>query len=122
MDRTPEPRPSQPSNDYTLMEQQLYIYAQEVRQLYENERKEREALAEEKRVLESRLRELSALNNLFQQHLEHRMILDDALEHVLETLRLVVQEEIPEPARHKIMDLLRDIRRARAQTEKMPSA
>lgn len=120
MDNTAQPQQPQP-NDYTLMEQQLYIYAQEVRHLYENERKEREALAEEKLMLENRLRELSALNNLFQQHLEHRMVLDDALEQTMDTLRQIVQEELPEPMRHKLMDLLRDIRRARALTGKIAS-
>ncbi len=76
----------EPSGELEL-EEQLILYATELHTLYQEEKKEREALAEEKLVLEYKLKELSALNNLFRKHLERREQLEDALEDLDKGLR-----------------------------------
>src|SRR5687768_242189 len=74
------------------LQHQLEKYAQEFHELYWEERREREALAEEKLVLEYRLRELSALNKLFRQHMERRQHLEEVLEDVVTRLRTVLTD------------------------------
>ncbi len=59
-----------PENESALWEQQLYQYAAELQELYKLEQQERQALAEEKLVLQYRVRELNSLNQLFQVQLE----------------------------------------------------
>ncbi len=74
------------------LQRQLEMYAQELHELYWEERHEREALAEEKLVLEYRLKELSALNKLFQRHLNRRIHLEEVLEDAVTRLRDLVTE------------------------------
>lgn len=62
-----------------LNRQQLEIYAKELR---ESLKKEKELRAE----LENRVRELMALNNLFQQHLKQRFDVIDAYKELVEQL------------------------------------
>lgn len=62
-----------------LNRQQLEIYAKELR---ESLRKEQELRAE----LENRVRELMALNKLFQQHLKQRFDVIDAYKELVEQL------------------------------------
>lgn len=74
------------------LEEQLILYARELHTLYRQEKKEREALAEEKLVLEYKLRELTALNTLFQKHLARQEDLEDALERVIQGLRQLLAQ------------------------------
>lgn len=53
----------------TLGEEQLKIYAKEIAELYRQEQQLRQKLEEKNQELEQRVRELTGLNNLFQQHL-----------------------------------------------------
>ena len=52
-----------------LSEAQLENFARELQEMYRHERQLRQELEKEKLNLEQRLRELTALNQLFQQHL-----------------------------------------------------
>lgn len=81
-----------PSGDPAQLEEQLILYAKELHTLYREEKKEREALAEEKLVVEYKLRELTALNILFQKHLVRREALEDALERVVQGLRQLLAQ------------------------------
>ncbi|MEK7848901.1 MAG: hypothetical protein AAB270_08240 [Chloroflexota bacterium] len=77
-------------SDPTVWEQQLQIYAQELHDLYLEEKKYRQELAEDKLVLEYKLRELGALNKLFQQHLEHRQRVESAHQDLVAALRALL--------------------------------
>lgn len=88
---TPDTDPV-PGGDPAQLEEQLILYAKELHTLYREEKKEREALAEEKLVLEYKLRELTALNTLFQKHLARREDLEDALERVIQGLRKLLAQ------------------------------
>lgn len=105
--------------DPAVVEQQLYIYAQELSELYEREREERQALAEEKLVLEYRLKELSALNNLFQRHLEARLQLEELLQRVARALQEQVAQASRGPRRDRLQRLLSDVEQALAQAESL---
>lgn len=69
---------------------QIQLYARDLQQLYWQERKLRSDLAEEKLVLEYKVRELEALNQLFQTDLKEKHELRDAHQHLLEELRGMV--------------------------------
>ena len=73
--------------DPSFLEDQLVVYAKELHALYQEEKRERETLAEEKLVLEYKLRELTALNSLFQRHLARSEQLEDALNSMVAALR-----------------------------------
>jgi len=80
--------------DYWL--EQLAIYARDVGELYRAEQEARQKLAEEKIVLEYKIRELEALNQLFTQHLERKRRVEETLSRLLSGLRSLVQETRPE--------------------------
>ena len=63
----------QPDN---LVRQQLERYAGELRDLFHKERRSRQDLADKNQQLEQRVRELTALNRLFQEHLVERYAQD----------------------------------------------
>lgn len=71
---------------------QLEIYATELQQYYREERRLRGELEERNQQLEQRLQELTALNQLFQQHLTERFNLVDTYRWVLEQLQRLAQE------------------------------
>ncbi|MBI4312398.1 MAG: hypothetical protein HY681_11545 [Chloroflexi bacterium] len=68
------------------LEDQFQIYAKELGELYIAEQRRRAELAEEKLVLEHRVKELEALNHMFQTHLARRIALEEALQDVVEKL------------------------------------
>lgn len=75
-----------------LSRQQLEIYARELREHITNERRLRRELEERNRVLENRVRELTALNQLFQQHLRERFETLEVYRHVCERIERLAQE------------------------------
>lgn len=75
-----------------LSRQQLEIYARELREHITNERRLRRELEERNRILENRVRELTALNQLFQQHLRERFETLEAYRHVCERIERLAQE------------------------------
>ena len=83
----PKAEPAVPQNDPGIWDEQIYKYAEELQELYIVEQKERQALAEEKLVLEYRLRELSSLNQLFQKQLERMEEMTSGLRDVRDGLR-----------------------------------
>jgi len=60
-----------PNASELLSRQQLEIYARELQQHFREERRLQQQLRERNGQLEQRLRELSALNTMFQAHLKH---------------------------------------------------
>ena len=78
--------------------EQMKLYAEDLRELYRLERRRREELAEEKLILEYRLKELKALNELFQSHLKERFELEEVLKELLEELRRLAGELQGRPA------------------------
>ena len=67
---TKKDRSSPATEDMDLRQAQLY--ARDLHELYLAERQKRRELAEQKLVLEYKLRELAALNTQFQSHLKRR--------------------------------------------------
>ncbi len=70
-----------------LAMEQLKIYAKELGELYEEEKKKREELAQEKIVLEMKLKELKALNEMFQSHIEKGIEAEEKLKSLLSSLK-----------------------------------
>ncbi|MBM3949680.1 MAG: hypothetical protein FJ312_10690 [SAR202 cluster bacterium] len=66
-------RGSSPQTFDQLSRKQLEIDAKELRDHVESERKLQQELETQNKKLEQRLREISALNQLFQQHLDERL-------------------------------------------------
>lgn len=85
---------------------QAEIYARELSELYRAERKRREELAEEKLVLEYKLRELSALNSLFQAHLEQRMGVEQAYRELVEEMKKLLEEGTAETWAESLRELV----------------
>ncbi len=81
----------QPVQDMDLMQAQLF--ARDLNELYRAERQKREELAEEKLVLEYKLRELSALNALFQSHLERRFEVEKAYNELVDGIKKLLKEK-----------------------------
>jgi len=77
---------------YLFSRQQLEIYARELREHITNERRLRRELEEQNRILENRVRELTALNQLFQQHLQERFETLEAYRHVCERIERLAEE------------------------------
>ena len=70
-----------------LSRQQLEIYAKELREHVQSERRLRQELQGRNEQLEQRVREITALNQLFHRHLEERQTVVEAYHKVLEGLR-----------------------------------
>lgn len=96
------PQPADPA----LWEKQLQIYAQDLHELYQEEKKHRQELAEEKLVLEYKLRELEALNKLFQQHLEHRQRVESAHQDLMAGLRSLLSRVRETALRQELQRLI----------------
>ena len=69
-----------------LTRDQLEIYARELRDHVETERGLREELESRNRELEDRVREITALNQVFQKHLDERLAVGRAYHDVLDGL------------------------------------
>ncbi len=65
---------------------QLEIYATELQRHFQEERRLREELEMRNQELEHRLKELTALNQLFQKHLEQRLTAVSSLQSLASTL------------------------------------
>lgn len=89
--------------------QQAEVYAKELSELYRAERKRREELAEERLVLQHKLRELTALNNLFHAHLEERMRIEQEYREFLEKLKKMLAEASSRNLAKKLTELLADV-------------
>lgn len=75
-----------------LSRPQLAIYAKELQEHYQQEISLRRKLEENNRDLEQRVREVAALNQLFQEHLRQRSQIVEAYSEVVEGLRKLNQE------------------------------
>ena len=84
----------QASADFWL--EQLTIYARDLGELYRAAQEAKQKLAEEKIVLEYKLRELEALNNLFMQHLEMKRRVEESFVNLIAALKRLVEEARPE--------------------------
>ncbi len=82
---------NQPSLEDMALEQ-VKLYARDLKELYRLERQRREELAEEKLILEYRIKELKALNELFQSHLEQRFEVEEAYKELLGELRELAEK------------------------------
>lgn len=79
---------SEPSRTFgDLSRDQLAIYARELQEHYQEETCLRRELEDSNKDLEQRVRELSALNRLFQEHLRQRFALVEAYSEVVEGLQ-----------------------------------
>ena len=92
------------------LEDQFQIYAKELGELYRVEQARRTELAEEKLVLEQRVKALEALNNMFQSHLARRIELEDALRSLLDRLDAMAREESIEKVRLEMAHASNEIR------------
>ena len=82
-----EPQPLQTFDK--LSRDQLEIYAKELREHMQSERQLREDLQSQNRKLEQRIREITALNQLFQKHLDERVAVVQAYREVLKGLNTI---------------------------------
>jgi hypothetical protein len=73
-----DPGDSTPDTFDQITREQLEIYAREVQIHYNEERRLRRQLEERNEALEQRIREITALNELFQRHLAERDSLVDS--------------------------------------------
>ena len=110
--------PSEP----TPLEEQLYRYATEVHDLYREVREEKAALAEEKLVLEYRVKELTSLNRLFQQHMESKQQMEEALDEIAAQLQTLLKEKLPPQIKRQLTRLLSQVRSARSGAVENPGA
>ena len=83
---------SSPQTFDQLSRQQLEIYAKELREVMEKERTLRRDMESQNKKLEQRIREITALNQLFQRHLDERLVVVNAYRSLIQTLeRMGVQ-------------------------------
>jgi adenylosuccinate synthase len=75
-----------------LSRKQLEIYAKELRDHVDSERKLRQELEAQNKKLEQRIREITALNQLFQQHLDERLAVVNAYRQLLVGLQQVATQ------------------------------
>lgn len=75
-----------------LNEEQLRIYAQELSQLYRKEQGLVRDLEEKNRALEQKIRELNALNSLFNQHLDKRLKTEEAYKKLVANIRAMAEQ------------------------------
>ena len=86
---------SKPSRTFgELSRNQLAIYAKELQEHYQQGTSLRRELEENNRDLEQRVRELTALNRLFQEHLRQRLSVVDAYSELFEGLQRLSQETV----------------------------
>lgn len=73
-------------------ENQLKLYAQELSTLVRQERQLRQQLEAKNRDLEQRIRELSALNSMFQEHLDMRRHTEDTFRRLVDNVTGTARE------------------------------
>lgn len=100
--------------------EQAKLYARDFGELYRAEKKRREELAEEKIVLENKVRELEALNKLFQSHLEQRFKVQEAFDELIGKIKALLQGNMDTETRSKLKDLLNEAESKRNQTSQQP--
>lgn len=71
-------------------EEQLKLYAQELSEIYRQEKELRQEISEKNKELEKRVQELSALNAIFQKHLDMRFKTEEAFKHLVEGINRLV--------------------------------
>ena len=76
-----------PEETEHLNRKQLEIYARELSEHVQSERKLRQVLEGRNNDLEQRIREITALNQLFQKHLDERTVVVKAYTEVLDGLK-----------------------------------
>ncbi|GEM_PF-6108031 len=103
------------------LEDQFQIYAKELGEMYLAEQKRRAELAEEKLVLEQRVKELEALNRMFQGHVARTVDLQDALQKLAGSLHQAVKETTVERMREKVLRVAEEAN-VRALEERLSGA
>jgi hypothetical protein len=88
-----------------LLEKQLRAFAKEPHDLH-LKKKQRQELTEDKIVLDYKLKELSAINAMFQQHLERRRSVEEALPGMVLSLRTLLPLTSVPDLRHELQRLL----------------
>jgi len=73
-------------------EEQLRLYAQELAETYRQEKELRHEILEKNRELEKRVQELSALNAIFQKHLDMRFRTEESFKRLVEGVNRLVGE------------------------------
>lgn len=71
-------------------EEQLRLYAQELAEIYRQEKELRQEISEKNKELEKRVQELSALNAIFQKHLDMRFRTEEAFKRLVEGINRLV--------------------------------
>ena len=84
--------PKSPQSFERVSGEQLEIYARELQASFHKERRLREDLEERNGQLEQRIREITALNQMFQEHLAQRSPLAQANVEIREGLQRLVRE------------------------------
>jgi hypothetical protein len=78
--------------------EQVRVYARELHQLYRAEHQARQELEARTRALEQKVRELAALNRLFQTHMHQNLHAQEALQNLLTRLKALVAQAEASPA------------------------
>ena len=73
-------------------EEQLRLYAQELAEIYRQEKELRQEISEKNKELGKRVQELSALNSMFQKHLDMRFRTEEAFKRLVEGINRLVNE------------------------------
>ncbi len=107
-------------NDKDRDLEQAKLYARDFGELYRAEKKRREELAEEKIVLEQKLRELEALNKLFQSHLSQRFEVQETYDDLVEKLKTLLQGGMNAETWSKLKELLKEAEAKQSQTPQQP--
>lgn len=87
--------------------QQLELYARDLKECYWSERQKRTELAEERLVLQFKLRELEALNKLFQAHLQEMVRTQEAYIKLKESINQLLSGK--EDLRQGLQNLLSEM-------------
>lgn len=83
----PEQTPDEVATSWEqLSSEQIKLYAKDMADLYKEERKLRHDIEAKNRELELRVRELTALNSVFQGHLNMRMQTEDCFNQLVENI------------------------------------
>lgn len=85
---------------------QLELYARDLHDLYQSEKQKRSELAEERLVLQFRIKELESLNRLFQQHLAASARREESYQRILEQLKKLLELKDEADWRQQLRKLL----------------
>ena len=73
-------------------EEQLRLYARELAEIYRQEKELRQEISEKNKELGKRVQELSALNAVFQKHLDMRFRTEEAFKRLVEGINRLVSD------------------------------